>query len=255
VVLRPYDHMGTKRFPQAFGQIAASGLPLQLMVYCGVLAAHYAAEYYGKFRERERAAARLEVSLADARLHALELQIQPHFLFNTLNSISALVRAAQPAEAVTMIAGLSDLLRYTLDHAGGQRVTLDDELTITRRYLEIERVRFPDRMSFELDATPEVRRAVVPTLLLQPLAENAIRHGIARQVAPGRVSIRARREGEHLRIEVFNTGTLAAERRAGVGLRNTEDRLQHLYGDAHAFELRSAEGGVLASVSLPWSER
>jgi hypothetical protein len=254
VELRPYDAMGSRTFAQGFWPICLSALPLELMVYCGVLAAHHAFEYYEKFRERERAAARLEVSLAEARLHALELQIQPHFLFNTLNSISALVRGAQPAEAVTMIAGLSDLLRYTLDHAGAQRVPLEDELAITRRYLEIERVRFPDRMSFELDAGPEVRRAAVPTLLLQPLAENAIRHGIARVVAPGRLRIHAFRDGERLRIDVFNTGTLAAQRRAGVGLRNTTDRLQHLYGEAHAFDLRSAEGGVLASVSLPWSE-
>ena len=101
---------------------------------------------------------------------------------------------------------------------------------------------------------PEVRRAAVPTLLLQPLAENAIRHGIARVVAPGRVEIRAFRDGAQLRIEVFNTGTLGSRREGGVGLRNTEDRLRHLYGEAHAFELRPTPGGVVASLSLPWSE-
>jgi two-component system sensor histidine kinase AlgZ len=227
---------------------------MQLCFYCGVLAAHYAAEYYDKFRDRERVAARLEISLSEARLHALELQIQPHFLFNTLNSISALVRTARQHDAVTMIAGLSDLLRYSLDHAGDQRVTLAEELAITERYLEIERLRFPDRMTFEIDAPAELRRATVPTLLLQPLAENAIRHGIARIAAPGRIGIRVARDAARLRIEVFNTGTLAADHRAGIGLRNTMDRLRHLYRADHRFELRAEAGGVIAAIEIPWSE-
>jgi len=223
-------------------------------VYCGIVAASYAMEYYEKYTDRERTAARLEVSLSEARLHALELQIQPHFLFNTLNSISALVRTARDREAVTMTAGLSDLLRYSLDHAGEQRVPLAAELAITERYLEIERLRFPDRMSFEVDAAAEVRRAAVPTLLLQPLAENAIRHGVARLVAPGRVAIRAYRDGDRLRIEIFNTGTLAESYRAGIGLRNTTERLRYLYAGDHSFELRPVAGGVVAAIALPWSE-
>jgi hypothetical protein len=254
VKLRPYDAMGTEDFADAFRWITPSGLPQELCFYCVVLAAHHAVEYYDKYRERERAAARLELSLSEARLHALELQIQPHFLFNTLNSISALVRTARQRDAVTMIAGLSDLLRYSLDHAGEQRVTLAAELAITERYLEIERLRFPDRMAFEIDAAAELRRAAVPALVLQPLVENAIRHGIAPVLAPGRVAIRVRREGPRLRIEIFNTGTLAADRRAGVGLRNTMDRLRHLYRSDHSFELRAAPDGVVASVTLPWSE-
>jgi two-component system, LytTR family, sensor kinase len=254
VEMRPYDAMGTRDFGEAIGDIALSGLPLQLVLYCGVLVAHHASDYYEKYRERERALARLEVSLAEARLHALELQIQPHFLFNTLHSISALVRAAQPAEAVTMIAGLAELLRYSLEHAGQQCVALADELAITRRYLEIEQVRFADRMSFALEVAPELERAAVPMLLLQPLAENAIRHGVARRAAPGRVTIRASRDGAELRLDVFNTGTLADEPRAGVGLHNTRERLRHLYGDAHRFVLAPTDGGVLASVCLPYAE-
>lgn len=149
VVVRPYDAMGTRELGVAFRGVAPSGLTLQIVLYAGVLVAHHAALYYRKYRDRERVAARLEVSLAEARLHAFELQLQPHFLFNTLNSISALVRTAQQREAVTMIAGLSDLLRYSLEHAGEQRVALATELAITERYLEIERLRFPDRMAFE----------------------------------------------------------------------------------------------------------
>jgi hypothetical protein len=254
VAMQPYDAMGPHDFGHAFWPLAISGMPLQLCFYCGVLAAHYAVVYYDKYRERERVAARLEVSLSEARLHALELQIQPHFLFNTLNSISALVRTARQRDAVTMIAGLSDLLRYSLDHAGEQRVALATELAITERYLEIERLRFPDRMTFEIDVAADIRRAQVPTLLLQPLAENAVRHGIAKQAAPGRVGIRIHRDGDRLCIEVFNTGTLAADHRAGVGLGNTMDRLRHLYGSAHRFELRAEASGVVAAVTLPWSE-
>jgi len=254
VEIEPYDAMGVHDFGEAFGSIARSGLPMQLCFYCGALVAHYAADYYDKYRDRARVAARLEVSLFEARLHALELQIQPHFLFNTLNSISALVRTARPADAMAMIAGLSELLRYSLDHAGEQRVALAAELAITERYLEIERLRFPDRMAFTIDASPEVRRAAVPTLLLQPLAENAIRHGVARLAAPGRVEIRAVRDGDQLRLEVWNTGALAANHRAGIGLGNTQERLRHLYGVAHSFELRAEPGGVRAVIALPWSE-
>jgi two-component system, LytTR family, sensor kinase len=252
--IRPYDAMGIQHFGEAILSLAVSGLPLQLIFYCGVLAAHYAVEFYDKYRERSRVAARLEASLLEARLHALELQIRPHFLFNTLNSISALVRTARDRDAISMIAGLSDLLRYSLDHAGEQRVALAAELAITERYLEIERLRFPDRMTFEIEAAADVRRGAVPTLVLQPLAENAIRHGIARHAAPGRVSIRAVRDGARLRIDVFNTGALAADYRAGIGLRNTMERLRFLYGSEHSFELRAEAGGVLASVCLPWSE-
>ena len=220
--------------------------PLEMILYFLVLGAVIALGYYER-------AMKLESSLADARLHALELQIQPHFLFNTMNAISALVRSRRNEEAVTMIAGLSDLLRYTLDHAGQQQVALEDELSILRRYLEIQHSRFPDRMTFAIDLTPEARRAAVPTLLLQPLAENAVRHGIALSTAPGRVEVRAFRSGGQLHIEVFNSGVLGAPS-GGIGVRNTHERLRHLYGDRAQFDLTNADGGVRASVSIPWRE-
>jgi LytS/YehU family sensor histidine kinase len=180
--------------------------------------------------------------------------LQPHFLFNTLNAISSLVRNRRNDEAVTMMAGLSELLRYTLDHAGDQQVALEDELAVLRRYLEIQHVRFPDRMSFEIDLAPEARRAAVPVLLLQPLAENAVRHGIAPTAGSGVVEVRAFRSEGKLRIEVFNSGSLSALSVVGIGLRNTRERLQHLYGDEGSFELAGTEGGVMASLSIPWSE-
>lgn len=246
--MRPFDSRTATPSLAIIPETLYSRSPLELILYCLVLGACIAIDYYER-------AMKLESSLADARLHALELQIQPHFLFNTMNAISSLVRNRRNDEAVEMIAGLSELLRYTLDHAGQQHVALEDELVILRRYLEIQHSRFPDRMSFSIDLAPEARRAAVPTLLLQPLAENAIRHGIAKSIGAGVVEIRAFREGGQLHIEVFNSGVLGGNSSpGGIGLRNTHERLHHLYGDSARFQLANANGGVRASVSIPWSE-
>jgi hypothetical protein len=254
LVLRPYDRMNPTDFAVPFINIAFSQLPTELLLYAVVAFFAHAEAYYAKYLERERAAANLERSLAEARLHALELQIQPHFLFNTLNSISALVRTGRQDEAVAMIAGLSDLLRYALDRAGGQRVTVAEEAEMLRRYLEIQRLRFPDRLSFTIDVADEARAAAVPVLLLQPLAENAIRHGVARSAGPGRVSVRAFRAGGALRIEMFNTGRLAGDAVRGIGLSNTVARLEEMYGGGQRFDLHETPGGVTVEVTIPWSE-
>jgi hypothetical protein len=254
LVMRPYDRMTAELAELRVAEAIFFRLPLEGMIYCLVLGAAMAFDFYERYRDRTLQAAQLEVSLADARLHALELQIQPHFLFNTLNAVSSLVRSRRNEEAVTMIAGLSDLLRYTLDHAGEQHVALQEELVVLGRYLEIQHSRFPDRMSFTIDAAPDTLRGAVPTLLLQPLAENAVRHGIAMSAAPGVVEIRAFRSGDALQIEVFNSGALDARAARGIGLRNTLARLQHLYGQQARFDLAGAKGGVMATVSIPWEE-
>jgi len=254
ILIRPYDKMNATEFAGPFLHNAFWQMPLELLLYALVVLAAFASDYYSKYREREVREAQLEKSLAEARLHALELQIQPHFLFNTLNAISALVRSGQEAQAVEMIAGLSDLLRYALDRAGDQRVAVADEVLMLRRYLEIQRVRFADRLSFEIDVAHDARRGAVPVLLLQPLAENAIRHGIATSAGPGRVQVRAFREGGALRIEMFNTGRLAPSRQDGIGIANTVARLQQLYGAGQRFELGEGAGGVMATVTIPWSE-
>jgi LytS/YehU family sensor histidine kinase len=220
-------------------------VPLELILYCGAVAVAHAIQL-------ARQKAELERSLSNARLHALELQIQPHFLFNTLNAVSSLVRARQNDDAVEVIAGLSDLLRYTLDHAGEQRVPLEQEAAMLQRYLGIQRVRFADRLEISIDVADDVRRAAVPTLILQPLAENALRHGIARVASAGRVDVRAFRENGSLQIEMFNTGSLGRTPR-GIGLTNTVERLRQLYGDAQRFDLREHDGGVLATITIPWS--
>ena len=247
VTMRPYDRMTALPGDLPVAAILFSRLPLEVIFYLVVAAGAHASVYYSK-------AAQLEVSLMHARLHALELQIQPHFLFNTLNTISALVRAEQNKEAVTMIAGLSDLLRYMLDHAGHQLVTLDKESEMLRRYLEIQRMRFPDRLSFTIDVDSDVRRAAVPVFILQPLAENAIRHGIAQSSFAGHVDVRAGRENGNVRIEIFNSGTLVDSNGSGIGVRNTRERLEQLYGSRQRFDLRNDRGGVVTSITIPLQE-
>ena len=247
VVIRPFDGMGA----QTFGAMLASELTNRLFldgtIYFAVLGVCYAVD----LRERERRTAQLEASLAQARLAALELQLQPHFLFNTLHAIGGLVRQDRKGEAVEMIAGLSDLLRYSLDQAGKHVVPLEQEVAIVERYLAIQRVRFADRLAIEVDVAPETRRALVPALLLQPLAENAVKHGIEAASEPGAITLRARRDGDALVVAIANTGGEPAARE-GIGIANTRERLTRLFGERFSFVLGKEPGGVVATVRLPF---
>lgn len=252
--LVPYDVMNPTGFDPRLIVIVVCQLPLTVLLYALVVLAIHSIDTQRKYRERELIAAQLETSLAEARLVALEVQLQPHFLFNTLNAISALVRTGEQTAAIGMIAGLSDLLRYALERAGTTRVSLDEEIGMLRRYLEIQRLRFGERLSFDIDVAPDARRAAVPVLLLQPLAENAIRHGIERHEAAGRITVRAHRAGDTLRLEMFNTGRLSARVEPGIGLTNTLARLEQLYGERHRFDLAETEGGVTTVLTIPWSE-
>jgi two-component system LytT family sensor kinase len=253
LVIRPYDKMNPTDFAVPFLEIAFYQLPLEVLLYALVLLFAHASEYYARYQERELRSVQLERSLAEARLHALELQIQPHFLFNTLNAISTLVRTGRDQDAVAMIGGLSDLLRYALDRAD-HSVPVSDETEMLRRYLEIQRLRFADRLTFAIDVAGDASRAAVPVLLLQPLAENAIRHGIATCAGAGHVSVRAYRSEGTLHIEMLNTGRLAMRVAHGIGLSNTVARLQQLYGDRQRFLLTDTDAGVLAAISIPWTE-
>jgi two-component system LytT family sensor kinase len=252
--MRPYDYMNPRWDRVNLATRYWFSLPLNLILYGGIAVAIHAIEYYSRYRQQEVEAAQLQTSLTRSRLHALELQLQPHFLFNTLNAVTSLVRTRKNDEAVTMVAGLSDILRYTLDHEGSQRVSVEAEIEVLRRYLEIQRSRFADRMSYSIDIDPAVRAAAVPTLILQPLAENAIRHGIACSAAGGSVSVRAFRENGSLRVDITNTGSLTAEGSHGIGLRNTRERLQQLYGESSGLSLHQTDDGVVASLRVPWSE-
>ena len=255
VVIQPYDVRGLTAMPHATPVIMLNRITGEILIYAGMAGIAQLVPMYAQWREREARAAQLEASLAQARLYALELQMQPHFFFNTLHAISGLVRANRNEDAVEMIAGLSDLLRYSLEHESEQRVPLDRELSILTRYLDIQKMRFSDRLDVDMNIDDDTRRALVPTLLLQPLAENAIRHGIARSASAGKLTITAARLNGDLRIEMFNTGTLVDPKKRGIGLRNTEERLRQMYGEQHSFELRNDRGGVVAVITLPWSER
>ena len=253
LMMRPYDRMTAKPSELHIGEILLAQLPLGWILYCMVLGCALALEFYKRYHERALQTAQLERSLADDRLHALELQIQPHFLFNTLNAISGLVRSNRKEQAVTMIAGLAELLRYSLDHAGRQRVPLSEEIEVLKRYLEIQNVRFPDRMSFHIELNENAQRAAVPILILQPLAENAVRHGIAMSAGAGEIELTAQRVGERLQIQMRNSGSLMPAPTEGIGLRNTRERLRNLYGEDGHFRLTAQADCVLAELDLPWS--
>jgi len=213
--------------------------------------------YYKAYRERERQASALATELVQARLQALRMQINPHFLFNTLNTISALVHE-NPDAADLMIVRLSKLLRRTLDREDVQEVPLREELEFLKSYLEIEQMRFPDRLTVTFDVEPKTQDMLVPHLILQPLVENALRHGILPREEPGRVEISAHLvDGQHLELKVRDNGNglraaSDSPRREGIGLQNIRSRLVQLYGDAQKFEIGNAStGGVEARILMP----
>jgi signal transduction histidine kinase len=207
-----------------------------------------------RYAEAADVGAELSARLARTELQALKLQLQPHFLFNTLNTITALVHQ-DPARAERMVSGLSDLLRASLNNAGEEEISLGRELAVLGNYVEIQQVRFGDRLRFVVDAPPETQLAMVPNLMLQPLVENAIRHGIAPRASGGQVVVSAAREGEWLRLRVMDDGVGEAEadgRREGVGLANTRARLSQLYGPRHRFEAQGDAQGFRVLIEVPF---
>ncbi|RJP35185.1 MAG: sensor histidine kinase [Candidatus Omnitrophota bacterium] len=232
---------------------------LNVFCYWGILGGYYGVNYYQKYRHRELKAAALETQLAQAQLQVLKMQLQPHFLFNTLNSISSLLYEDVKA-ADDMITLLSDLLRYSLTHNGVQEVKLKEEIDILNRYLEIEQIRFSNRLTVKYDIDPRSLASLVPTMILQPLAENAIRHGIAKRASAGRILIRTRREEDRIEIRIQDNGPGIApkeitEIKEGTGLSNTRMRLEQLYGPGSRLDLsESKEGEMIVRVTIPYHE-
>ena len=221
-----------------------------------ISAAYHAVAYHREVREREASGARLQVSLARARLESLEGRLHPHFLFNTLNAIAALIREDPPA-AERMVADLSELLRAALGAEPGREVTLARELELLGRYVAIQQARFQDRLRVSVEADHETLRAVVPHLVLQPLVENAIRHGIAPRESGGAVWVRARRDGDVLRLLVQDDGVgygrAPASQGSGFGLSGTRARLAHLYGERGVLRVDGdLPNGTLVTVELPF---
>jgi signal transduction histidine kinase len=220
---------------------------------------------HDRAKAREVRTAQLETRLARAQLDMLKMQLQPHFLFNTLNAISALMHRDTRA-AEEMLTGLSDLLRLTLDNAAVQEVSLKSELEFTGRYLEIEQVRFADRLKVKFHIDPDTLDALVPNMVLQPLVENAVRHGVAPRDRSGTVEVMSRRDGDRLHLMVrddgpglpleFNWGNgngSSTSKKQGLGLGNTRARLQQLYGGEQNLQLdRAAGGGLAVNITLPY---
>jgi signal transduction histidine kinase len=227
-----------------------------LMTYAAIAGLSYALGYNREAQQRQLREANLEARLVEARLRTLEAELHPHFLFNTLHAISSLVHS-DPNAADRMISRLSDLLRLTFDRTGAPRVTLQEELEFLQKYLEIEQTRFQDRLSVRFEIDPDTLDAEVPRLILQPLVENAIKHGVSPRAGQGLVQISSQRRGDALWLEVRDNGVgLTAGARArldsGVGLSNTRDRLECLYGDACRLEFSDGIDGLAVEVELPF---
>jgi sensor histidine kinase YesM len=229
-----------------------------VLIYWVIILINYAFEYHRRYREGELKASQLEAQLAQAQLQALKMQLNPHFLFNTLNSISALMNKDKEG-AEKMIARLGDFLRLTLENRGTQEVTLKEELDFLKCYLEIERIRFQDRLQVNINVEPETLRARLPNLILQPIVENAIIHGVAPRRHPGCIQIRAKRLNGHLLVQVIDNGAgISLERnvlREGIGLANTQARLEQLYGPEQRIDLENVpEGGLAVTLEIPFRE-
>lgn len=234
-------------------------LPFGVAVYFALLGAAHAAAFFLEARERETQAARLSAQLADARLGALRMQLQPHFLFNSLNAITVTVRDGDTVTATRLLEQLSDVLRRVMRPDRPAEVSLAEELEFVQQYLAIEEVRFPDRLRPIFEIAPALLRAAVPEFVLQPLVENALRHGLARRVTATLLKTEARREGDEVVLAVTDDGPgpggTAEEATTGVGLANLRERLASLYGARARLELVATPGGgAIATVRLPYRE-
>jgi signal transduction histidine kinase len=244
---------------ERMGRFVVANFSEGVGIYLLIALTSYAFSYYRKFRESQVQTLKLEAQLSQAQLHALKMQLHPHFLFNTLHSISALLNKDTDS-ARRMITRLGDFLRLTLDNSGAQEVTLQKEIEFLSCYLEIERIRFQDRLVTRVEVPHQALDAKVPNLILQPIVENAIRHGIAPRSTPGLIEIGVEQQNGTLRIQVRDNGPGLPEHRTaenlfqrGLGLANTETRLERLYGADHLFDFsNNPAGGLVVTLEIPF---
>ena len=241
-------------------RVTINQAPTDLLMYFIVLSCFYVIDFYRHFQAEQLKSSELKAALASSQLNALKMQIHPHFLFNTLNSISALMHEDVKA-ADKMVARLGDFLRMTLENSGEREVSLKQEIDFVGRYLEIESVRFQDRLVVEMNIDPETLPARVPNLILQPIVENAIKHGISRQTKVGSLVISSERHGDRLQIRVEDSGpglqpsngNGKGSKTGGIGFANTRARLTHLYAENHRFEIKNAvPHGVIVMLEIPF---
>lgn len=247
---------GPDPFPQLWLHKFYGGLLSYLILYGLILLVAHAFHSREQLTRQQTETARLNEQLSKAQLSALRRQIEPHFLFNTLNAIAGLVREKRNDAAVSMIAGLSDFLRRVVEDSDRQQVPLAEELEFTQKYLDIQKARFAERLEFSVDVPAELLPAQVPSLVLQPMVENAVKHGIAKRVQGGAIRIAAARANGTLTLRVYNDGPSlpagAEQRTSGIGILNVRTRLRSLYGDAFELSLHNQSGGVEASLSVPY---
>jgi sensor histidine kinase YesM len=241
------------RFTLAMWKFLTLYFAIDLLIYGGIVGLWYAWHYARELRERELAASQLQASLSEARLEALRAQLNPHFLFNTLNAISVLALKGEREPVARTLSLLSDLLRLSLDASLPQEVPLARELQFVDRYLEIQRVRFPDRLRVERQIDDRALDALVPSLILQPLVENAVLHGVSLAPGPGEIRIGAACSDGRLVLRVHDTGPgFRLAPREGIGLRNTRARLEQLYASAQALAYGNDETGAWVRIEVPY---
>ena len=256
VWFQPYVPVQTFRLGTAL-ILQRLSLPVDLLVFGLILLAGSAIAVYNRARILELRESRLEADLARSQLDALRLEIEPHFLFNTLNSIGSLIRARSGDRALSMLLGLSELLRTTIDGTRDHTTTLGAEAAFVKRYIELQRARFSDRLEVTYDLSPESEACAVPSFLLQPVVENAFRHGLAKRPGRCRLELAASVEGADLHVQVRDDGAglpndFNLTRHAGTGLRNTQQRLERLYDQAAQLTLEPADGGgTVVHIRLP----
>jgi two-component system LytT family sensor kinase len=251
LAIRPYDVRNITEFRSPFLAIFGSQFPLVVLIYLGTLGAVYAYQFHERSRERALRAAQLEGELARSRLDSLAAQLQPHFLFNALHTVSGLIRGNEKQVAISTISDLSDILRYGLDASGAQDVPLREELEVTRRYLAIQALRFGERLTITIDADPDALATPVPRLLLQPLIENAIQHGVAPSASPSWLRVRATTHDGTLSIAIHNSVRAQASNGFGIGLRNARARLDQIYGTSYRLETRPLADRFELDLTLP----
>jgi two-component system LytT family sensor kinase len=247
----PFVHLWLDRF--------YNGILSSLVLYAAILAVSYVLDSRARLAYQQTETARLNEQLSKAQLNALRRQIEPHFLFNTLNAVAGLVREGRNDTAVSMIVGLSDFLRRVLEDSSRQQVPLGEEMEFAQKYLDIQKVRFVERLQLNVDVPKELLHAQVPALILQPIVENAIKHGIAKRAQGGAIRIAAFRSDGMLTLSVYNDGPslpVSSEKtHSGIGISNMRTRLQSLYGNAFALNMQNQDqGGVEVSISVPFKE-
>ena len=256
-ILKDLTGYNSAQFYRPFNDWLWSLLP-NMLIYWLILSANFIFLYYERYQNEMLKASKLDAQLSNARLQALKMQLHPHFLFNTLHSITALVLKNENRDAVKMINRLSELLRLTLDNIETQVLTLEDEIEFTRRYLEIERIRFHDRLAVEWEIDPQALAAEVPNLILQPLVENAMRHAVDSHSGTSRIQIAAHLQNGQVLMEVRDDGKdlkkiSGQNGAAGLGLKNTRERLSELYGEDYSFSLSRRENEwTIAQIVIPF---